>query len=254
MAKKDTFRKQSNKTKAKTIKLGTEETTITAETTTNEATTTVDSNIILGFFQKCFDYFEDENYEGSYDYIKGMIEEHSDIVSWKCPGGVGKSMGRFVAREEWEGLTILECVLASADGPRAALRDLAEDVLVCKGRAVATELCYSLLYEMEAEGPGLDTDVMVVLVSSGFMPLKFPGKDSFLLDDVFDSLIIHGEYEQESMMGDIVKVLLGKVKAGDHRNFEKLPKLQEGVTHIAGGEFAEYLDKYQKNMCEFQNE
>ena len=79
--------------------------------------------------------------------------------------------------------------------------------------------------------------------------LKFRG--SFMLDEMFESC------EDPDMIDEILRVLLGKVKAGDSlgcgeiteeivEDFKNLPKLEVGVTHKAGGDFAQHLEEYQK--------
>ena len=197
--------------------------------------TPADEKVILGFFKKVSDMFGDDEYEYS-GYIEDKIDDHPDLLEVKCPGGVN---------DDWEGMTLLECLCSSTDQPRPDVRDLMYD-LVCQG-AIATDKCYSLVFGM---GWGyINMDLMLVLVLSSYIPLKFRG--SFMLDEMIEGC------EEPDLIDEILRVLLGKVKANDSlgcgkiteemvKDFKNLPKLEVGVTHKEGGEFAKYLEKYQK--------
>lgn len=201
----------------------------------NDQGTPADDKAILGFFKKVSDMFGDEEYEYS-GYIEDETDEYPDLLEVKCPEGVN---------DDWEGMMLLECLCSSTDQPRADVRDLMYD-LVCQG-AIATDKCYSLVFDMGWDC--IDMDTMLVLVLSGYLPLKFRG--SFMLDEMIEGC------EEPDMIDEILRVLLGEVKAGDSlgcgeiteeivEDFKNLPRLQVGVTHKAGGEFAQYLEEYEK--------
>ena len=197
--------------------------------------TSADDKTILGFFKKVSDMFGDDEYEYS-GYIEDKTDEYPDLLEVECPKGVN---------DDWEGMTLLECLCSSADQPRPDVRDLMYD-LVCQG-AIATDKCYSLVFDMGWDS--IDMDTLLVLVISGYMPLKFRG--AFMLDEMIEGC------EEPDMIDEILRVLLGKVKAGDSlgcgeiteeivKDFKNLPKLEVGVTHKAGGDFAQYLEEYEK--------
>ena len=150
-------------------------------------------------------------------------------------------------------MTLFEWLCLSQEamsGGRPDARDLMYE-LVCRG-AVATEECYASIAEVGWDY--INMDFMLVLVLSGFMPLESKSYScDFTLDEWFGGC---GENEN---IDEILSVLLGKKTAGSRlgcgeiteeiaANFENLPKLEAGVTHEAGGDFAKYLDEYQKEM------
>ena len=197
--------------------------------------TSADDKTILGFFKKVSDMFGDDEYEYS-GYIEDKTDEYPDLLEVECPEGVN---------EDWEGMTLWECLCSSADEPRPDVRDLMYD-LVCQG-AIATDKCYSLVFDMGWDS--IDMDTLLVLVLSGYLPLKFRG--AFMLDEMIEGC------EEPDMIDEILRVLLGEVKAGDSlgcgkineeivKDFKNLPKLEVGVTHKAGGDFAQYLEEYEK--------
>jgi len=190
--------------------------------------------VIFSFFQKIADMFGDDEYD-----IEDTLDQYPDLIEATCPEGVN---------DEWEGMTLFECLCYSQEkgsGGRPDARDLMYE-LVCRG-AVATEECYASIAEVGWDH--INMDLMLVLVISGQMSLKSK-YDYFTLDEWFEGC---GESED---IDEILKVLLGEVKAGSWlgcgditervaANFEHLPKLEAGVTHEAGGDFAQYLSKYQ---------
>ena len=116
------------------------------------------------------------------------------------------------------------------------------EMLVCQG-AIATERCYSMVWDMDEWGPP-DMNFMPVLVLSGYMLLKFRG--SFILDKLFED---YESFDGPSMIDGVLEILPGKVKAEDTTekvvaHFENLPTLEEGATHKARGDFAKYLKEY----------
>ena len=190
--------------------------------------------VIFSFFQKISDKFGDDEYD-----IEGTIDQYPGLMKATCPEGVN---------DEWEGMTLFECLCYSQEagsGGKPDARDLMYE-LVCRG-AVATEECYASIAEVGYDH--INMDLMLVLVISGHLPLKSK-YDDFTLDEWFQGC---GDSED---IDEILKVLLGEVKAGSWlgcgditervaANFEHLPKLEAGVTHEAGGDFAQYLSKYQ---------
>ena len=190
--------------------------------------------VIFSFFQKISDMFGDDEYD-----IEDTIDQYPGLMKATCPEGVN---------DEWEGMTLFECLCYSQEagsGGKPDARDLMYE-LVCRG-AIATEECYASISEVGYDH--INMDLMLVLVISGHLPLKSK-YDDFTLDEWFQGC---GDSED---IDEILKVLLGEVKAGSWlgcgditervaANFEHLPKLEAGVTHEAGGDFAQYLSKYQ---------
>ena len=201
----------------------------------------LNDELVVDFFNTVYRMFE----EGKYDYdgyIKDMIEKYPDLVSIDCPKGLA------------EGTSLLECLLLSTPwrNHRAKVTDLMYK-LVLDG-AVATDVCYYILYNGDpADVVDMDMDMTLVLVLSGFMPVEHKDwdclPDAFMLDTMFEKC------SHPDAIDEVLKVLLRNVKPGDKlscvkvtqeivTNLKLLPELGDGITHIAGGDFAMYLRKY----------
>ena len=91
--------------------------------------------VIFSFFQKIADMFGDDEYG-----IEDTLDQYPGLMKATCPEGVN---------DEWEGMTLFECLCYSqgkGSGGRADARDLMYE-LVCRG-AVATEECYASIAEV----------------------------------------------------------------------------------------------------------
>ena len=196
--------------------------------------------VVFGFFKKVSELLANEEDDEYRDYIKDMIDKYPDLVQVECPAGVD---------EDWEGMNMVQCLICYAGEFSPDLRDDMYD-LVCGG-AIATEMCYSMVWDLGSWGY-LNMDTVVVLVLSGYMPLRF--EESFMIDALFEQCQVQGDPD---LIDEVVEILLRKVKAGDSlgcgpvpekvvARFENLPTLEEGVTHKAGGDFAKYLKEYLK--------
>ena len=149
--------------------------------------------VILSFFQKISDMFGFDEYDDSDGYIEDAIDQYPDLMKATCPEGVN---------DEWEGMTLFECLCCSqeaASGGRPDARDLMYD-LVCRG-AVATEKCYAAIIQVGWDR--IDLELMLVLVLSGYMPLKSKWSN-FTLDEWF------GGCDEPESIDEILSVLLGK--------------------------------------------
>lgn len=94
------------------------------------------------------------------------------------------------------------------------------------------------------------------LLLSGYMPIKFPGKDGKFLDCMMED---HSYLKDDSeTIEDILRLLLRLAQPGDQFSFgeisesnierlKQLPGLKAGVTHKKGGGFDDILQEYLKS-------
>jgi hypothetical protein len=193
-----------------------------------ETSNQVDEDIILKFFTKL-----EENYEEGMgalgDELTKMISDHPGLLEARYD------------HENFGKKTAAEFFCNSDLNPGS--RDMLYDLMVLGAKA--TDDCYDRIFD-----DGFSNDFCNCLMISGYMPLEKCGK--FFLDEMVDCME-EADYECE----EIIQLLSGNVKAGDHfsfgdieatnvENLKDLPSLEPGVAYEEDGPFHEVLKNYWK--------
>ena len=191
----------------------------------------LDEKVVLAFFKSLLACRVEG--EGILDdETKEMIRKYPKLLEIPCPEEIESEDDD---EEGWEeGDTAAEGFCGDEQRIGPSNRDCLFE-LVELGLKATDEL-----YGQIEDSP----DYFVVLLLSGYMPLKLDGE--FLLDQVAAS------FDMEDIDPDeIMEILCKKVQSGDSgsngkisaalvRNISALPNLEVGVTHAKGGKFEEW--------------
>lgn len=195
----------------------------------------IDDKTVQKFFRKLAE-LKDEGFLD--DECEQMVEKEPKLLSCKCPNEVARDLGGCVFHTEFTAAEYL------CSNHTVGSRDLLVE-LVELG-AMATDKCYDLAIEEVTS-----SDFIAVLLLSGYLPDSSSG--SFFLD----CMVEFCDDKPELLLGDIMRLLqrkgvqagdsfgFGEIKACSVKKLENLPELQAGVTHEEGGSFAKFLENYE---------
>jgi hypothetical protein len=187
----------------------------------------VDASIAAAFFkeleQRCDTKLKDLG-----ENLEEMIDKHPELLRTKFQ------------HREYGKVTATEFICCHR--LNTSCRDLLYE-LISRG-AKATYKCYEEAIEYY--------NFIECLLLSGYMPVNFRDGQKFL-----DCMMHNHSYmkDDKETNEDILRLLLGHVKAGDQFSFgeitefhikqlQELPKLEAGVTHANGGAFDDALKEY----------